>query len=238
MSETTSFPFMGSSLHTVRPCRASGMTTFAVGIGGVATGVFTPGSLPGIQFWYDAGAISGVTSGTSLSVWTDMSGNERHASNSLVTEQPLYVNNIINGYPGVRFVPNNDVLVAPTSGITVDGWTAFCVSVLSTAAGTNDIWVNNRYTMGAATDSAIVITLGVKTYTSNVSFFTAGTAVLYTQVFQSGATANFYKNGRCSHSPLAAVAPKAPPVFLSGIGRHFPPRGAVTSLKLLRIIVS
>ena len=77
----------------------------------VTSAVYTINALPttGMLLWLNADAITGVTSGSSLSTWNDMSGNGYNApalsSGSLVP--PTYITNVYNGMPVVRFAGNS-----------------------------------------------------------------------------------------------------------------------------------
>jgi trimeric autotransporter adhesin len=73
---------------------------------GISTVVRFPTSLVGLTAWYDASQIAGITSGTSLSAWTDMSGNGNHITQASAQSQPTYQTNAQNGLPVVQFPLN------------------------------------------------------------------------------------------------------------------------------------
>jgi hypothetical protein len=77
---------------------------------GISSIVYPAVGIAGMVAWYDASQISGIASGTSLSTWTDLSGLGHHVTSSLVTQQPLYITNIQNGLPVVRFEGINTFL--------------------------------------------------------------------------------------------------------------------------------
>lgn len=95
---------MGASLHTVTGIGSSLETVF--GMGNPPISSFTPGQLSGLVGWWDASQVLGVPSGTSLSTWTDLSGNGHNLSTSLVTQLPVLLTNNQNGLSVVSFVGN------------------------------------------------------------------------------------------------------------------------------------
>lgn len=105
MSETTSFPWMGSSLMTVGLPWVSRVSSLQYGVGGIANpGDFLPSTLTGLIGWYDASQIAGVTSGTSLSAWTDLSGQGNHAKQASAQSQPKFFTNGQNGNSIVSWI--------------------------------------------------------------------------------------------------------------------------------------
>ena len=57
--------------------------------------------------WFKADAITGLGSGTPLSVWPDSTGNGYNAIQALSTNQPVYRTGVINGLPAVHFNSTN-----------------------------------------------------------------------------------------------------------------------------------
>ena len=53
--------------------------------------------------WFNADAITGITSGSALQTWPDASGNGFDATQSTVGKQPTYISNGMNGHAVVRF---------------------------------------------------------------------------------------------------------------------------------------
>lgn len=92
---------LGASLHTVVGDSVSLHTVFPMG--SPALGGFTPGQISGLVMWYDASQIAGISSGASLSVWTDLSGSGSHLTSSGATRQPVYVSGVTNSLAVVRF---------------------------------------------------------------------------------------------------------------------------------------
>lgn len=69
---------------------------------------FRPDELHGLQAWYDAVAITGLSDGNSVSTWSDLSQFGRDVTEA--TNPPTYKTGIVNGLPVVRFDGSNDRL--------------------------------------------------------------------------------------------------------------------------------
>lgn len=76
---------------------------------------FQPIDLPGCALWLDAAA-SFTADGASIATWPDLSGNDRHATQSNAAAQPRWVANAVNGLPAARFE------VTGTMDGMVTGW--------------------------------------------------------------------------------------------------------------------
>lgn len=57
--------------------------------------------------WFKADAITGLTNGSPVSLWPDLTGNGFNALQILPANQPTFVTNAINGFPAVRFNSTN-----------------------------------------------------------------------------------------------------------------------------------
>lgn len=93
-----------------------------------------------LQLWLKADA--GVTKDGSnnVSAWADQSGNAHHADQTAVTSQPLWVDNVINGKPVIRFDGNSDLM---TTDITGPGGTEFTFFVVAKSSGQRIISYND-----------------------------------------------------------------------------------------------
>ncbi|MDZ7738594.1 MAG: Calx-beta domain-containing protein [Bacteroidales bacterium] len=60
------------------------------------------------ELWFRADSITSVADGNPLPQWDDVSGNNHHASQGTVPNQPLFNDNVINGLPVVLFDGSND----------------------------------------------------------------------------------------------------------------------------------
>ena len=97
-------------------------------------GDFDPRMIAGIGVWFDAADQSTITlNGSSVSQWSDKSGNALHATQDTANNQPAYIPGGRAGRAVVRFDGANDSLVTASFA---NGWgefTSFCV--FSTIAG-------------------------------------------------------------------------------------------------------
>ena len=93
-----------------------------------------------VQLWLKADA--GVTKDGSnnVSAWADQSGNAHHADQTAATSQPLWVDNVINGKPVIRFDGNSDLM---TTDITGPGGTEFTFFVVAKSNGQSIISYND-----------------------------------------------------------------------------------------------
>jgi hypothetical protein len=73
----------------------------------VVPGSSTPSSLPGLQLWFKADALS-LNDGDPVGTWADSSGHGWDATEA--TNRPTFKTNILNGKPIVRFDGVNDTL--------------------------------------------------------------------------------------------------------------------------------
>ena len=101
------------------------------------------GQLPvttNLQLWLKADA--GVTKDGSnnVSTWSDQSGNAHHADQSTSASQPLWVDNVLNGKPVIRFDGNSDLM---TTDITGPGGTEFTFFVVAKSNGQRIISYND-----------------------------------------------------------------------------------------------
>jgi hypothetical protein len=120
-------------------------------------GAFTPASISGLQIWLDATTL-GLSGGTAVATWPDLSGNHYDASQATGTKQPIYNTNKINGLPAVTFDGSNDVLVSVIGGILTN-FSAFVVIIkttsrqfngyVTTAANTNELTLEDKNNAGA-----------------------------------------------------------------------------------------
>lgn len=90
--------------------------------------VFSPNQLTSLTLWYDASTVTGVTSGNALSQWDDLSSNDNHAVQATGDNQPLWVDNVVNGNAIIRFDGNDFLqLTAIIPNTDYDDYTSFVV---------------------------------------------------------------------------------------------------------------
>ena len=63
---------------------------------------FIPTDIEGLQAWYDASQ-ENYNDGDNVSIWHDLSGNERHAEQSTESKQPEFKTNIFKSQPAINF---------------------------------------------------------------------------------------------------------------------------------------
>lgn len=107
---------------------------------------FSPASLGGLAFWYDAEESPAVESGGGLEQWTDLSGNANHASQAAGAERPLKTVDA-DGKNVIRFDGTDDVLHVTTPPDLADGLTLFVVFRIRTSTSSGGI-----VSAGAATE--------------------------------------------------------------------------------------
>lgn len=75
-----------------------------------------PSDISGLQLWVKSD--TGITKDGSdlVSQWDDQSGNSRNLTEA--TNKPLWVNSLVNGYPGIRFDGSNDQLLSPSFSVS------------------------------------------------------------------------------------------------------------------------
>jgi SprB repeat/PKD domain len=87
------------------------------------------GVTAGLQVWLKADAgMSTNTNGAAVSSWQDQSGNGRHATMAIVSKQPTYTTNIINGYPALYTNGGSRFLELDLSSIASGEYTILAVT--------------------------------------------------------------------------------------------------------------
>ena len=88
---------------------------------------------PSPVIWYDASRITGVSSGTAIATWNDVSGKAQHLSQTTSSKRPKFV--VSSGTPGVVFDGVNDSMQsAGLAAVLAHPFTVFVVA--STRGGT------------------------------------------------------------------------------------------------------
>lgn len=81
------------------------------------TSNFTPRSIPGVLWWYDAASIN-QADGSTVQTWLDSSGNNNTLNQAVAGNKPLYKTNVIGTYPAVRFDGIDDILTSAAINLT------------------------------------------------------------------------------------------------------------------------
>lgn len=92
-----------------------------------SAGSFVPTDLANLRLWLKADAITGLSNNDPIDTWADSSGNGYDAT-STSTKRPLYITNVVNSLPVVRFDGSNDVM--SNSGMTGVGTGDFHVFIV------------------------------------------------------------------------------------------------------------
>lgn len=160
--------------------------------GKVSHGLWTPEYLPpGTRIaHFDASKITGVTSGTGLAAWLDLSGNALNADQSTAGAQPTYLTAQINGLAAVDFDNTNDYLYSSVSSssfgsgifaiIRRDSSASADVLLGSTGSGARNIFLSgaNPWTVSVTKEGGA--SLGASTVTG-----TNGTVRLVEAILES-----------------------------------------------------
>jgi hypothetical protein len=164
----------------------------------------------GFTLWLDATVASSFTysSGTKVSQWADLSGNNYHFAQSSATYQPERQNNIQNGLPSVYF--NLDNLFNSFWDWSASAYTVFGVVQMTSPTFYNGVLA--RATTGSlqlgwdAADYYAISRIGQATTSSNlVGTSTTGNAnvVVYKgSAVTTDTTVQIYKNGTAASSTV------------------------------------
>ncbi len=113
----------------------------------LAGALSSPSAVSGLAAWYAAdGNMDTRTDGsgnTRVTAWSDLSGNERHAAQGSNNDQPVLIENEINGRPVVRFNGSNQFLEAPIDDYR-DGMTLFLVARVRDNGGSFDSYLGTN----------------------------------------------------------------------------------------------
>ena len=92
-----------------------------------------------LTVWLKADALTGLTGGSPVSVWSDASGNGYNAIQTLGTNQPVYVTNAMNGMPVVRFNATNGCFLWFLRPVQ-DNFTIICVFQSTQGLGSGTLY--------------------------------------------------------------------------------------------------
>lgn len=136
---------MPASILTVGPFTVSGIAVQPLAASGIShIAGFSPSQFTGLVGWFDATQITGISSGASLSTWTDSSGTGNHLSMVSAARQPVYVQNAQNGLPAVRFWSGAASSLLTSSFTLAQPTTVFMTfSMTSTIAAQQDLCDGN-----------------------------------------------------------------------------------------------
>lgn len=114
---------------------------------------FLPTSISGCQLWLNADSL-GLSDGTAVSSWTDLSGTSNTATQATGALQPIYKIGVFNGHAALLFT--NSKMSYPNDVINVTGCNMFFAMRLNVAA--SSLPANALLGIGnAGTDYRIVL---------------------------------------------------------------------------------
>ena len=155
---------------------------------------------PAPIMWLRADSIQGLSDGAQVDTWPDSSGNGNHATQGTVGNQPVWKNNILNGYPVVRLNGTSSFMNGPSVFPVNSDYTVIIASVprslsspssalLGTATAPwryvifhgNQLWLYHDSTSFSA---------------GFLQYATVGSEAIFTAVFDNSALeASYFYNG-------------------------------------------
>lgn len=122
--------------------------------------LISPKKFSGLVAWYDASRITGLNNNDTVSQWDDLSGNDRHLTQSEPTKKPLYKKNITNGLPVVKFDGTNDTMTCAYGSSLSQPFTIFIsarsFNTSSNGAFIDGLDVDHRIHLGAAYNDVVL----------------------------------------------------------------------------------
>ena len=95
--------------------------------------------------WLRADAIQGLSDGANVSTWKDMTQYGNDATQGVAANQPTWKNNVINGYPTIRFNGSTSYLNGQSVFPTMSDYTLFAVIKTSTSCTTSCVMLGSPY---------------------------------------------------------------------------------------------
>lgn len=91
---------------------------------------FQPSQITGLKLWLETSTL-GLAEGAPIASWTDISGNNNHAVQTVEGKKPIFKANIKNGLPIIRFDGIDDILTTGIKVLADDLFTIFVVAANS-----------------------------------------------------------------------------------------------------------
>ncbi len=126
-------------LRDLRPLRP-GMFGLPWGWPTPRRGGFSPLDIAGLEYWFKADAITGLSDADPVATWPDSSGNGRDATQGVAGLRPTYRTSVQNGLPVVRGDGVDDIL--STAAVDINWGTVFMVFGDWTFTGGAEAWGN------------------------------------------------------------------------------------------------
>lgn len=113
-------------------------------LGGGVTPLNSPLDLSGLAFWFRAPNL-GLSDGTAVATWTDLSGLGRDLTQGTGANQPIYKTGIQNGLAVVRFTIANSTVMS-TASFALDEPSTVCLAATNLTGSHNycDALINDK----------------------------------------------------------------------------------------------
>ena len=187
-----------SSATCASPTTATSNTiTMSVSSGTCSTPNTGPGGVGTSStniLWLDASSVTGVASGSGVSLLSDNSGNGNNGTQATLTSQPTYYPSALNGKPALMF-DGSDYLQL-NSNITTGDITVFSVATKeSTASGYRALLVTNKHHVFSRTSNGHWGGWYNPDFVSSGYYLTETPSVLKMSTSGSSTSVNFRTNG-------------------------------------------
>lgn len=188
-----------------------------------------------LTLWYETSLDSSFleaerTDGANITNWYDnnpQSGYKNHATQSTATNQPLYIENAINGVPVVRFDGNDNFLTYDGSFEVGTNYTVFVVEQRRAVSADFQIFLG-----GSQTTANSNLVLGYRNNTTmtqahwgndldvTVAGYTSPTPLMHTFWFSSAVGKKYWANGGVSADGSNNQTPQVLSFANARIGRY------------------
>lgn len=186
-----------------------------------AAAPFSPLNIANLAAWYDASDTATITSSLgSVSQWNDKSGNARHATQGIGSNQPVTGTRSINGLNVLDFEATNDNLLLPSAlyGLSNGPWTYLIVYQADTAASAQRMLVGGSpITYGIFANTGANNGINVRqTNTVPATSYTFDTSLRCWAGRRNGATLEALINGNLSSGSISTASDATISVFTIG----------------------
>jgi len=126
-----------------------------------------------LGLWLKADSISGLTNNAPVNTWYDSSGWSNNATQGSASQQPVYVANLVNGYPVVRFNGSNSFFSLPNFLAEATGMEAMVVlkAAVTPSGESHGLW----YMGGSGTGNGSYTDHGIADDFGSTVLYTVGT---------------------------------------------------------------
>lgn len=165
--------------------------------------LWRPNALAGsLALWLDAEDSSTITlNGSTVSQWSDKSGNGRNAVRAAATNQPTYTTSGLNGKPVLTFDGTNDSMQVDLTFLAGTSYSVSAVFARSSAANANyfigggDGATNQQLVVGWAANTTFLYAQYNNDLAASVPAYTAPTPLLLTLSLDTDVGRSMYSDG-------------------------------------------